>query len=743
MKNEQTTLKDALEHNLTEEEFLKIQEILKRIPNKTELGIFSAMWSEHCSYKNSILRLKTLPSQSEKTLVASGEENAGAIDIGDDLCVVFKIESHNHPTAIEPYQGAATGVGGIMRDIFTMGARPILSLNSLRFGHPKEKRNRYLLTQAVKGIGDYGNSLGIAVAGGELFIDESFSENPLVNAMSVGIAKHTSLIKATTEKSVGHSVFLLGSKTGRDGIHGASFASQDISEEKNTQRSAVQVGDPFMEKLLMEASLEAIEKKILVGIQDMGAAGLSCSASEMSAKGNTGIEINLDLVPVREKNMNAYEIMLSESQERMLAIPKKGKEKELVSIFEKWHLEATEIGKVTDDGWMHILQHNQTQAKIPAQALVLGGGAPQYEREKKKPQYLYEVKKFDFTKENQDLKKEEIPFILEKMMKNINIASKKDITEQYDTEVGLIKIIGPSLGAGLSLVPNTTKALATTTDCNSRFVYLEPYWGTVAAVCESARNIVCTGAEPYGVTNNLNFGNPYIPENYYIFSECVRGLKDACEFFKLPVTGGNVSFYNESNKGPILPSPVIGMVGLLNDYKNTLLAYPTKENLKIALVGKFQPNLAGSEYLKEFYNLIKGQFHQPQLEIEKNLFSFILELNSKNFLKSANDLSLGGLLVGLCKIAIHSNLGLNLDFSCLPKNRIDKFLFGETHSCIIISYSQEKETIIQEKSQFFNLEFFEIGNTNQQQFITEKSLQIQLSLSKITQIYQDSLSSIF
>ena len=743
MKDNKTTLEDALEHNLTEEEFLKIQEILKRVPNKTELGIFSAMWSEHCSYKNSILKLKTLPNQSEKTLVASGEENAGALDIGDGLCVVFKIESHNHPTAVEPYQGAATGVGGIMRDIFTMGARPIVSLNSLRFGHPKEKRNRYLLTQAIKGIGDYGNSLGIAVSGGEVFIDESFSENPLVNAMSVGIAKHTSLTKATTKGAVGNSVFLLGAKTGRDGIHGASFASQDISEETNNQRSAVQVGDPFMEKLLLEASLEAIEKKILVGIQDMGAAGISCSSSEMSAKENTGIEINLDFVPIREKNMNAYEIMLSESQERMLAIPKKGKEKELISIFEKWNLEATKIGKVTDDGLMHIIHHNETQAKIPAQSLVLGGGAPQYEREKKKPAYLDEVKHFDFTKENQDIRKEEIPSILEKMITNLNITSKKDIIEQYDTEVGLVKIIGPGLGAGLSLVPNTTKGIATTTDCNSRFVHLEPYWGTVSAVCEAARNIVCTGAEPYGVTNNLNFANPYIPENYYIFSECVRGLKDACEFFNLPVTGGNVSFYNESDKGPILPSPVIGMVGLLEHYKNTLLPYPKEENLGLALVGKFQPSLSGSEYVKEFYHLIKGSFQQPQLEIEKNLFSFILELNTKNFLKSANDLSLGGLLVGLCKIAVHSKLGLNLDFSYLQKNRLDELLFGETHSCILISYSKEKKTIIQKKAETLDLEFFEIGFTRKEKIIQEKSLEIQFFLEKISEFYESGFSSYF
>lgn len=542
MEKDVVSLEDALEHGLTKEEFQKIQEILGRIPNSTELGIFSAMWSEHCSYKNSILKLKTLPTTSDKLLAKAGEENAGAMDIGDGLAVVFKIESHNHPTAVEPYQGAATGVGGIMRDIFTMGARPIVSLNSLRFGNPDEPKNKYLLSRAVKGIGDYGNSLGIAVSGGELFIDECFSKNPLVNAMTVGVVRHDQMASATTGGQVGNSVYIVGATTGRDGIHGASFASKDLSKESESKRSAVQVGDPFMEKLLMEASLEAIQKGLLVGIQDMGAAGISCATSEMSAKGKTGMKIDLDLVPFRETGMNAYEAMLSESQERMLVVPKKGKESELVSIFEKWNLNAVKIGEVTADGMIEIYMGGKLKAKIPAESLVLGGGAPRYERETKRPSYLDAVKTWKPDEIPDVTKGANSKEILLKILSSWNVCSRKPITEQYDSEVGLVKLIGPGLDGGLSAIPGTNKALATATDCNSRYTYLDPYKGAEFAVCEAARNVYVTGATPYGVTNNLNFANPYIPENYYIFSECIRGMGDACRFLGLPVTGGNVSF---------------------------------------------------------------------------------------------------------------------------------------------------------------------------------------------------------
>jgi len=423
MEKQTVNVQDAKEHGLTEDEFNDIQKILGRLPNSTELGIFSAMWSEHCSYKNSILKLKTLPTQSDKLIAKAGEENAGAMDIGDGLAVVFKIESHNHPTAVEPYQGAATGVGGIMRDIFTMGARPIVSLNSLRFGNPDEDRNKYLLSRAVKGIGDYGNSLGIAVGGGELFIDPSFNKNPLVNAMTVGIANIGKTASATTGGIKGANVFIVGATTGRDGIHGASFASQDLTKETESKRSAVQVGDPFMEKLLMEASLEAINANVLIGIQDMGAAGISCATSEMSAKGESGMDIDLDLVPFRETDMNAYEAMLSESQERMLIVAIPGKEKELISIFEKWELHIVQIGKVTDDKMLRIRKGGELKAEIPAESLVLGGGAPRYERAVKRPKYLDDVKTLDLSK-IKDISNSEIIPSISKLLKSWNISSR-------------------------------------------------------------------------------------------------------------------------------------------------------------------------------------------------------------------------------------------------------------------------------------------------------------------------------
>jgi phosphoribosylformylglycinamidine synthase II len=626
MEKEIVTSQDAKEHGLTEEEFSNIQKILGRIPNSTELGIFSAMWSEHCSYKNSILQLKTLPTQSDKLIAKAGEENAGAMDIGDGLAVVFKIESHNHPTAVEPYQGAATGVGGIMRDIFTMGARPIVSLNSLRFGPPTEDRNKYLLSRAVKGIGDYGNSLGIAVGGGELFIDKTFNKNPLVNAMTVGIAKIGCTASATTGGVIGANVFIVGATTGRDGIHGASFASQDLTKETESKRSAVQVGDPFMEKLLMEASLESINSDVLIGIQDMGAAGISCATSEMSAKGKTGMDIDLDLVPFRETGMNAYEAMLSESQERMLIVAIPGKEEKLLKIFEKWELNIVQIGKVTSDGILRIRKDGKLKAEIPADTLVLGGGAPRYKRETKRPDYLDEVQILD-KNSIKDLQESEIESTLQKLISSFNISSRLPLYQQYDQEVGLVKIIPPGQDGGVVKIPGTSKGLAVATDCNSRYTYLDPYKGAIWAVCESARNVAVTGATPYGVTNNLNFGNPYIPENYYVFSECVRGLGDACRFLELPVTGGNVSFYNESPEGPVFPTPTIGMVGSIKNVNQALQTAPKIPGIKLALVGKFNPTIGGSEYLNLIHNKTWGAIPELNLKDEKNLIEWLIDSN--------------------------------------------------------------------------------------------------------------------
>jgi phosphoribosylformylglycinamidine synthase II len=707
MEKEIVTSQDAKEHGLTEEEFTNIQKILGRIPNSTELGIFSAMWSEHCSYKNSILQLKTLPTQSDKLIAKAGEENAGAMDIGDGLAVVFKIESHNHPTAVEPYQGAATGVGGIMRDIFTMGARPIVSLNSLRFGPPTEDRNKYLLSRAVKGIGDYGNSLGIAVGGGELFIDKTFNKNPLVNAMTVGIAKIGCTASATTGGVIGANVFIVGATTGRDGIHGASFASQDLTKETESKRSAVQVGDPFMEKLLMEASLESINSDVLIGIQDMGAAGISCATSEMSAKGKTGMDIDLDLVPFRETGMNAYEAMLSESQERMLIVAIPGKEEKLIKIFEKWELNIVQIGKVTSDGILRIRKDGKLKAEIPADTLVLGGGAPRYKRETKRPDYLDEVQILD-KNSIKDLQESEIESTLQKLISSFNISSRLPLYQQYDQEVGLVKIIPPGQDGGVVKIPGTSKGLAVATDCNSRYTYLDPYKGAIWAVCESARNVAVTGATPYGVTNNLNFGNPYIPENYYVFSECVRGLGDACRFLELPVTGGNVSFYNESPEGPVFPTPTIGMVGSIKNVNQALQTAPKIPGIKLALVGKFNPTIGGSEYLNLIHNKTWGAIPELNLKDEKNLIEWLIDSNRIGLLESAKDLSLGGLLVALTKISFQSKLGILINR--LPSGkRLDEIFFGETASSALVGFKPENKEIISSSLQKQNLDFIELG----------------------------------
>ncbi len=565
MQEPQVNLDIAKEHGLTDEEFERVKNILGRVPTFTELGIFSVMWSEHCSYKNSIALLKTLPRSGGRLLVGAGEENAGLVDIGDGLAVAFKIESHNHPSAVEPYQGAATGVGGIMRDIFTMGARPIASLNSLRFGSLKDARTRFLFDGVVKGIGDYGNCLGIPTVAGEVYFDESYQGNPLVNAMSVGIVdkKH---VASAVAKGEGNPVMIVGSSTGRDGIHGATFASEEISEKSEAKRPSVQVGDPFTEKLLLEASLEIVKNGWLIGIQDMGAAGIACSTSEMSAKGEAGLNINLSKVPLREKGMTAYEIMLSESQERMLCCVKKGYEDKVKEVLTKWDLHCEIIGEVTNDGLLHINYEGEEKAVIPSYELVLGGGAPVYNRETKEPKYLKDTRAFDFSSLREP---NSIQDTFIKIFSSPNIASKKWVYEQYDSMVRTNTIVGPGPSdSAVIFLKGTNKALAMKTDCNSRYVYLNPKEGAKIAVAESARNIVCSGGIPLAITNCLNFGNPYKPEVYWQFTEAIDGMGEACRFFDTPVTGGNVSFYNESPNVAVYPTPTIGMVGLIEDVKN-------------------------------------------------------------------------------------------------------------------------------------------------------------------------------
>ena len=613
----------AIEHGLTEKEFESIKKILGRTPNYVELGIFSVMWSEHCSYKSSIKLLKTLPREGGRLLVSAGEENAGLVDLGDGIATAFKIESHNHPSAVEPYEGAATGVGGIMRDIFTMGARPIASLNSLRFGDLKKSRNRFLLEHAVEGIADYGNCLGIPTVGGEVVIENCYSGNPLVNAMSVGIVDVENVASAIAE-GVGNPVFIVGASTGRDGIHGATFASIELTEETESKRSNVQVGDPFTEKLLLEASLEVCSKPWLVGIQDMGAAGITCSSSEMSAKGESGILIDLDKVPVREDGMNAYEIMLSESQERMLIVIKKGFENELSKIFNKWDLNCTEVGVVTDSGNLEIWHKKKQVAEIPSHELVLGGGAPVYDLPTKEPDYFINLNNFkiDDVDEPSDYNKS-----LLKLLSSPNITSKRYVFNQYDSTVRSNTVQGPGHDAAIIRLKDTSKGLAVSTDCNGRYVYLNPKVGAKIAVAESARNVVCSGVEPLAITNCLNFGNPNDPEVYWQFKEAVTGIGDMCRELNTPVTGGNVSFYNETVNSAVYPTPVIGMVGVLEDINNsTSIDYKNPGDLIVA-IGSLNGTLGGSEYLKIEHNIIKGPIPHLNEELERKVQELVLRRN--------------------------------------------------------------------------------------------------------------------
>src|SRR6478736_2878070 len=591
------TVKPAEELRLTAEEFELIKQKLGRTPNFTELCTFSAMWSEHCSYKNSIKWLKTLPRDGGRMLVAAGEENAGLMDMGGGWGVVFKIESHNHPSAIEPFQGAATGVGGIQRDIFTMGARPIASLNSLRFGNIRERKNQRLLAGVVHGIGHYGNCFGVPTVAGETYFEDCYSTNPLVNAMSVGIVNVNKTISATA-KGTGNPVFFVGSATGKDGIGGASFASANITEESAEDLPAVQVGDPFQEKKLLEACLEVIDTGVVVGMQDMGAAGIICSCSEMSAKGGVGMHIDLDKVPTRQQNMKAWELLLSESQERMLIVVEKGKEEAVLKVFDKWDLPCSQIGEVTDDGLLSFYLHGELEAQIPAYELVLGGGAPQYEREYKEPAYLAEISKFNIDNV-EDIKDDaELKSVTEQLLNLPNIASKRWIYIQYDSMVGTANTTtnAPS-DAAVVLAKGTGKALAVTVDCNGRYVKSDPYKGAMIAVAEAARNIVCSGGEPIGVTNCLNFGNPYIPEVHYQFVHAIKGMGEACRKFHTPVTGGNVSFYNQNPEGPVYPTPTIGMVGLLNDLNDRMTLDFKQEGDAIVLIGEQKNDLGCSEYL--------------------------------------------------------------------------------------------------------------------------------------------------
>ena len=673
------------EHGISEDEYLQINKILNRAPNYVELGIFSVMWSEHCSYKSSIKMLKTLPRSGGRLLVEAGEENAGLVDLGDKLAVAFKIESHNHPSAVEPYQGAATGVGGIMRDIFTMGARPIVSMNSLRFGSLDNSRNKFLLEHVVKGIGDYGNCLGIPTLGGEVVIEDSYAGNPLVNAMSLGVVD-VDLTASATAEGIGNPVFIVGAKTGRDGIHGATFASDELTEESESKKSNVQVGDPFTEKLLLEATLEMCNKDWLVGVQDMGAAGITCSSSEMSAKGKCGIKIDLDKVPLREEGMNAYEILLSESQERMLVVIKKGYEKELNEIYEKWDLLCSEVGVVTDTEKFEVFKNDTRVANIPVDTLVLGGGAPQYDMPYKEPKYFSELNNFKTENVKQNVSYNEN---LIKLLKSPNIANKSYIYEQYDSTVRTNTVLGPGQSAGVIRVKDTNKGLSISTDCNGRYVYLDPNKGGMIAVAESARNVVCTGAEPLAITNCLNFGNPQDPEIYWQFRQAVLGMGEMCRALDTPVTGGNVSFYNENTQGAVYPTPVIGMVGLLENIDDFTSASFKDEGDFILALGSINSTLGGSEYLKIIHGKIEGPLHNFDIETELSVQKLCLDAIRQGLVKSAHDLSDGGLAVNISESILFSEKGLGAEINLSRKLREDELLFGECQSVIIVTIDEK------------------------------------------------------
>ncbi|MDG2086465.1 MAG: phosphoribosylformylglycinamidine synthase subunit PurL [Flavobacteriales bacterium] len=690
MNNKLSTVDQAKEMGLFPEEFDKITDILGRIPNFCELSIFGVMWSEHCSYKNSIKWLKKLPKDGPHMLVEAGEENAGLVDIGDGLACCFKIESHNHPSALEPYQGAATGVGGINRDIFTMGARPIAQLNSLRFGNINLDRTKWLLKGVSKGIGDYGNAFGIPVVGGEVFFDDCYNTNPLVNAFSAGIMKKGDMISATSS-GVSNPIFIVGSRTGKDGIHGASFASKDISEDSVNDLPAVQVGDPFQEKLLLEATLELGKTDAVVGMQDMGAAGITCSSNEMSAAGKHGMDLWLEKVPTRQKNMKDWEILLSESQERMLVVVEKGKEDVVKKIFDKWDLSCEEIGVVTKGDRVRYFIHGDLVGDVPCNDLVLGGGAPVYHREFQEPDYFKKWKLFNIDTVEQPRNLKEIALFL---TGHENIASKRWVYEQYDSMVGTVNMsTNFPTDAGIVNLKESDKALAMTVDCNARMVNADPEEGCAMAVAEAARNIVCSGGIPSAITNCLNFGNPYNPEVYWQFVGAIKGMTKSCKKFKTPVTGGNVSFYNQSAidgaEVPVFPTPTIGMLGIIEDKKHiTSLAFKGKSDL-IYMIGESKNDISSSEYLASYHNIKQSPAPCFDLDKEYDVQNTITKLIREGVIESAHDVSDGGLFITLLESSFTNDLGFEIVTS--SEVREDAFLFGESPSRVIVSVTETGE----------------------------------------------------
>ncbi len=716
----QPTLTTALvaSHGLTPEEYQKILKILGREPTYTELGVFSVMWSEHCSYKSSRHYLKLLPTEGPRVLQGPGE-NAGVVDIGDGLAVAFKMESHNHPSFIEPYQGAATGVGGILRDIFTMGARPISSLNSLRFGSIDHPRTPYLLSGVVAGIGGYGNCVGVPTVGGEVYFDECYNGNILVNAFTLGIMKKKRIFTGIA-KGVGNPVIYVGSKTGRDGIHGATMASESFSEEKEQRRPTVQVGDPFTEKLLLEACLELMEKDCIVGIQDMGAAGLTSSSSEMAGRGGSGIELDLSRVPLRESGMTPYEILLSESQERMLLVARKGTEDEVKRIFDKWDLDAVVIGQVTEDRQFRAHFNGAEVVRVPITALTKE--APVYQRPAARPSNIDEFQQLDLSAVQEP---EDLAATLKLLLGSPNIALKEWVYRQYDHFVRSNTVIAPGADAAVIRVKGTQKGLALTVDGNSRYCFLDPYVGGVLTVAEAARNLACVGARPLGITDCLNFGSPENPEVMWQFAEVIRGMRDACMALKVPVVSGNVSFYNETDSKPIYPTPTVGMVGLLAKLKRVVTPWFKFPGNIVVLLGRTREELGGSEYLKLIHGLVKGTPPWIDLKLEQAVQNCCLEAIDRGILRSAHDISDGGLAVSLAECCIGGPdrpLGVRIETHEMIRG--DALLFSESPSRIVVSLEEKNLARLQELAAELRVPMHVIGTVNGARFVIQPLLQL-------------------
>ena len=711
---------------LTDQEYQKIEEIMGREPSSTELAMFSVEWSEHCGYPRSRKLLKLLP-QTGKYQALVGEDSGGIIV--DDLAIVFKMESHNHPSQVEPKQGAATGVGGIIRDIFTAGARPIASLNSLRFGPLTEPYNRFLLKGVVDGIQFYGNCLGVPTVGGEVYFDESYSGNCLVNAMSIGICKKEKLARAKAV-GTGNPIMYVGSSTGRDGIGGCSVLASAEFGEGEEKRPTVQIGDPFTEKCLIEATLEALETGHILGIKDMGAAGLTCSSAEMAHAGGVGMEVDLDKVPLREEGMEAYEIMMSESQERMLACIKKGREEEIAKIFEKWDLHGVIIGYVTDDKMVTIKHQGKEVAKIKTEALAK---APIYEMPAEKPDYLDKLNAFDIKSLPEPYDYNEV---LLKLLASPTIASKEWVYEQYDHMVQTNTTILPGSDATVLKIKGSKKGIAATTDCNSRYCYLNPQRGAQIAVAEAARNLVCSGADPAAVTDCLNFGNPEKPDRYWYFKNCIQGIVDACKFFNIAVVSGNVSFYNESPKGAINPTPTIGMIGIISDYKKRCAQYFKNEGDVVILLGETKEELGGSEYLKVMHDKVAGDAPELDLAKEKTVQKVVYDAIQAGLVSSAHDCSEGGLAVALAECCMHGKLGVIVEG--LPAMRADALLFGESQSRIILSASKKNAEKIEELAKNNNVPFAIIGRVDGERYKIGKL--IDLPLKRIREAWKKGIN---